>query len=357
METRLNLPQEDFWRGKRVFLTGHTGFKGSWLAFWLDKLGAEVTGFSLPKDFPLFPNPCGFAPDIPSVAGDIREYEQVRNAMRAQSPEIVMHLAAQPLVRLSYKEPLFTYAANVMGTANVLEAAREIGGVRAILVITTDKCYEDQKWAWPYRENDRLGGHDPYSASKACAEIVTSAFRSSYCASDEMPAVASARAGNIIGGGDWSEDRLVPDIVRAFLSGTSVHIRNPKAVRPWQHVLDPIRGYLQLTEKLWHDKSFAESWNFGPSDSETRSVEWMVRNFAEAWGTAPDWTLYEGNHPHETELLRLDCSKARQRLGWKSALSAQEAISLTADWYRRQAAGMESLALVEEQLSLYIEKV
>ena len=357
METRLGPPQDRFWSGKRIFLTGHTGFKGSWLALWLRKLGANVTGFSLPEGFPLFPHPCGFAPDIAAVAGDIREYAQVLDAMRVCAPEIVLHLAAQPLVRLSYREPLFTFASNVMGTANVLEAVRETGGVRSVVVITTDKCYEDQRWAWPYRENDRLGGHDPYSSSKACAELVTSAFRASYFTAGEGPAVASARAGNIIGGGDWSEARLVPDIVRALLSKSPLHIRHPNAVRPWQHVLDPLRGYLHLAEKLWHDRSFAESWNFGPGDGETLPVALMIRHFAEAWGIEPAWTLDKGPHPHETELLRLDCSKARQRLGWVPVLNTREALRMTADWYRRQASGEDPLALAEEQLSSYIGKL
>lgn len=357
MDTRLGVPSEEFWGDKKVFLTGHTGFKGSWLALWLTKLAAEVTGLSLPENFPMFPHPRGFSPKAASYSGDIRDYGVMVEAMRASQPDIVVHFAAQPLVRLSYREPLFTFGSNVMGTANVLEAVREVGSARSVLIITTDKCYEDQRWPWAYRENDSLGGHDPYSASKACAELVTSSFRSSYFSGEAAPGVATARAGNVIGGGDWSEDRLVPDIVRAFLAGEPVHIRRPDAVRPWQHVLEPLNGYLHLAEKLWYDKTFAESWNFGPSEGEARSVEWMMRHFAEAWGTDPVWTLDEGPHPHETELLRLDCSKARQRLGWVPVCGAQEALRMTADWYRRHAAGEDPLALADEQIDEYISKL
>lgn len=354
MAQKLGAPRESFWRGKRVLVTGHAGFKGSWLTLWLVKLGAEVTGLSLPEDFEPSPNCCAVKPDVASFYADIRDYDRVLEAMRLSRPEIVLHLAAQPLVRLSYKEPLFTFGANVMGTAHVLEAAREIGGVRSIVVITTDKCYEDQRWLWPYRENDRLGGHDPYSSSKACAELVSAAYRASYFGEENAPAVATARAGNVIGGGDWSVDRLVPDIVRAFLSKEPVHIRRPDAVRPWQHVLEPLGGYLHLAEYLWNDKNFAEEWNFGPSNGEARSVAWMMRHFAEAWGTDPVWTVDKGPHPHETELLQLDCSKARRRLGWESMLSARDALRMTADWYRRNAEGEGAIALAEEQLATYI---
>lgn len=357
MATLLGPPTREFWSGKRVFLTGDSGFKGSWLSLWLLKMGAEVTGFSLPDDNPLFTQPRGFTPPISANSGDIRDYDAVSQAMSACKPDVVIHFAAQPLVRLSYREPLFTFGSNVMGTANVLEAVRQVGTARSVVIITTDKCYKDQKWHWAYREVDSLGGHDPYSASKACAELVTSAFKSSYFSEDDTPGVATARAGNVIGGGDWSEDRLVPDIVRAFLAGESVHIRRPDAVRPWQHVLEPLNGYLHLAEKLWDDKSFAESWNFGPSDGETRSVEWMMRYFAEAWGTAPAWTLDEGPHPHETELLRLDCSKARQRLGWVSIWGAKEALKMTADWYRLQADGKDPLLLAEEQINYYVSQL
>ncbi|WP_319581953.1 CDP-glucose 4,6-dehydratase [uncultured Pseudodesulfovibrio sp.] len=353
----LGPPGESFWAGKRVFLTGESGFKGSWLSLWLLHLGAKVVGFSLPEDNPMFSQARGFIPPIDATAGDIRDYTAVRDAMQACAPDIVIHFAAQPLVRLSYKEPLFTFGSNVMGTANILEAVRQVGNVRSVVIITTDKCYADQQWLWPYRENDRLGGHDPYSASKACAELVTSSFRSSFFDDADAPGVATARAGNVIGGGDWAEDRLIPDIVRAFLAGKPVHLRRPDAVRPWQHVLEPLNGYLQLAEKLWSDNTFAESWNFGPTDGEVRSVEWMMRHFAEFWGTHPGWTLDEGPHPHETELLRLDCSKAQQRLGWGSIWGAGKALQVTADWYRRQADGEDPLKLAEEQIASYVSEL
>ncbi len=344
-----------FWTNKRVFITGHSGFKGAWLCLWLKKLGADIWGFSLPEGAP-FSNFCGFQPDVPHTPGDVRDYAALLKAMQKAKPEIIFHLAAQPLVRLSYLEPLLTFETNVMGTANVLEAARNAGGVRAALLVATDKCYENREWPWPYRENDRLGGHDPYSASKACAELLAASFRASYFDEDKGMGLATARAGNVIGGGDWSADRLVPDIVRAFMAGRSPNIRSPKAIRPWQHVLEPISGYLNLAEKLYDGHDFAEAWNFGPQDGDAQTVEWMMRRFAEAWGRETAWTLDEGPQPHETELLRLDSSKSRQKLGWKPILSPVETLRLTADWYRRVAEGYDPLKLSEEQLIYYIGK-
>jgi CDP-glucose 4,6-dehydratase len=347
----------EFWAGKKVFLTGHTGFKGSWLALWLSSLGARVTGFSLPDDEAELRRRKAFCPDVASVYGDIRDYGRLEKALLEAAPDVVFHLAAQPLVRLSYEAPRETYAANVMGTAHLLEAVRSHGKVGAAVIITTDKCYEDKKWPWAYRENDTLGGHDPYSSSKSCAELVSASYRDSFFSSPGACAVATARAGNVIGGGDWAADRLIPDMVRAFTAGKQIHLRRPDAVRPWQHVLEPLAGYLLLAESAYRDASFAGSWNFGPSDPRAYSVGWVTRRFAENWGPDAGWTRDEGPHPHETGLLRLDCSKALQVLGWRPLLDIDTALKWTADWYRRHAAGESPLTLCLEQIERYAHGV
>ncbi len=341
-----------FWRGKRVFLTGHTGFKGSWLALWLQRLGAEVFGYALePPTNPSLYDLVRVGEGMRDVRGDVRDLESVCKALREASPEIVIHMAAQSLVRRSYSEPVDTYATNVMGTVNVLEAVRRTGGVRAALIITSDKCYENQEWVWGYRENEPMGGHDPYSNSKGCAELVTGAYRSSYL--NAGIAVASARAGNVIGGGDWAEDRLIPDMMRAVMEKRTVHLRNPHAVRPWQHVLEPLSGYLMLSERLFHDEQlFAEGWNFGPADDDAKPVEWIAREMSSLW-TEMNWEKDNATHPHEAHYLKLDCSKARARLGWTPRLPLAEALSWTVQWYKAYNSKADVRHLTEQQIETY----
>lgn len=343
------------WHGRRVFVTGHTGFKGSWLALWLHQLGAEVTGFALPP--PTDPSLFAAArlPElITHIEGDVRDLAAVTTAMRAARPEVVFHLAAQPLVRLSYEQPVETYAVNLMGTVHVLEAARQIGGVGATICITTDKCYENREWVWPYRETDPMGGHDPYSSSKGCAELAISAYRRSFFGGDNM-GLASVRAGNVIGGGDWAADRLIPDLVRAFEAGVAPEIRSPNAVRPWQHVLEALGGYLMIAERLLAgERAFADAWNFGPSDEDARPVSWIVDQMQRAWGDDAAAALpFTGSVPHEAGLLRLDCSKARAMLGWAPALRLDMAIDWIVDWHRRVGAGADARAVTVEQIEVY----
>lgn len=346
-----------FWRGKRIVLTGHTGFKGSWLALWLQRLGAEVTGFALAP--PTQPNLFDIArvgEGMTDMRGDVRNLDAVATMVAARRPEIVIHMAAQSLVCNSYGEPVTTYATNVMGTVHVLEAARRVGGVRAALVVTSDKCYENHEWLWGYRENEPMGGFDPYSSSKGCAELVTGAYRRSFFA--DGPAVASARAGNVIGGGDWAEDRLIPDAVRAFVAGRAVEIRNPQAVRPWQHVLEPLSGYLTLLERLWSEgQVFAEGWNFGPHETDVRTVASVVGGLAELWGENVHWQLATGAHPHEAHHLKLDCSKARVLLGWVPRLPLDQGLAWTAEWYRAWRDHGDLQRLTEEQIKRYQEMV
>jgi CDP-glucose 4,6-dehydratase len=344
------------WSGRRVFVTGHTGFKGGWLSLWLTRLGARVSGYSLePPTTPSFFELARVREGIRSTIADVRDLALLVREMQAAEPEIVFHLAAQPLVRHSYADPIETYAVNVMGTANVLEAVRRTPGVRAVVVITSDKCYENRDWEWGYRENDRLGGHDPYSNSKACAELVTQSFRDSFFTgpNGRRVAVASARAGNVIGGGDWAADRLLPDFVRAITEGRVVRIRRPEAVRPWQHVLDPLRGYLRLAERLLLEgEPWAEAWNFGPEDADARNVRWMVERFRSLWGEGARWEGDAGSHPHEARMLRLDVSKARHKLGWLPAWNVEQALARTVAWYKGYAQGGDlraiSLAQIEE---------
>lgn len=331
----LKQPNSIFWSSKRVFITGHTGFKGSWLSLWLQSMGAELRGMALspPTQLALF--------DVASVAkgmdhriADIRDYDQVRRLMTDFKPEIVIHMAAQPLVRLSYQQPIETYATNVMGTLHVLEAARHTDSVRAIVNITTDKCYENREWVWGYREDEPMGGHDPYSNSKGCAELVSSAYRRSFL-KDAGIAIATARAGNVIGGGDWALDRLVPDILRALEKQEPVLIRNPRAIRPWQHVLEPLSGYLLLAESLYENgQADAEAWNFGPKDEDAQSVQWIVQELCNLWGNTALWTLQPGEHPHEANFLKLDISKARQRLLWAPRWSLEAALNRIIDWHK-----------------------
>lgn len=346
------------WQGRRVLITGHTGFKGAWLSLWLCKLGAEVSGLALePHTEPSLFAAASVDIGMRSILGDIREPTTVRKAFDEVQPEIVLHMAAQSLVRPSYSDPVGTYATNVMGTAHVLDAVRSCPSVRAVLIVTSDKCYENHEWPWPYRETDVLGGHDPYSNSKACAELVTSSFRSAFFNpsrfSEHGVAIASARAGNVIGGGDWALDRLLPDAARAFSSGVVLQIRNPHAIRPWQHVLEPLRGYLVLAAALLdRGPQFAGAWNFGPLADAVQPVSAVVQAATLYWKGA-QWAMSPGPHPHEAHTLRLDCSKARAELSWKAVLSFEQAVGLTAEWYTRFYSGEDARTLCLEQIGHY----
>lgn len=333
------------WKGRRVFLTGHTGFKGGWLALWLRDKGALIRGYALePATKPNFFSAASVATILEDIRGDLRDFSHLASAMLEFRPEVVFHLAAQPLVRRSYSDPLETYATNVMGTANLLEAVRRTPSVRAVVCVTTDKCYQNREWVWPYRETDALGGYDPYSSSKACAEIVTAAYRSSFFPiereSEKCVAVATARAGNVIGGGDWSDDRLVPDLVRGFQSGRPVLIRHPEAIRPWQHVLDPLHGYIRLAESLLEQPaSLSPSFNFGPGDDDLWSVERIANAAAQHWGDQASWISDSTPAVHEAHLLRLDSSRARAELQWYPRLRTATALEWTFSWYRAAETG------------------
>lgn len=348
----------DFWRDKRVFLTGHTGFKGSWLSLWLQSLGARVCGLALvPPSEPNLFTVAKVGNAMESVIGDIRDLETVHRAMAAFKPDIVIHMAAQPLVRLSYSEPVETYATNVMGTVHVLEAARRVTSVRCIVNVTTDKCYDNREWIWGYREDEPMGGHDPYSNSKGCSELVTSAYRRSFFKNSGV-ALASARAGNVIGGGDWAADRLVPDILRAFERREPVQIRNPHSTRPWQHVLEPLSGYLSLAENLWDGgQAFAEGWNFGPQDEDARPVQWIVEHMVAAWGQGANWSLDAGDHPHEAHYLKLDISKARQRLGWQPRWNLETALLEISRWHRSWLGHDDMRGVCLEQIRQYTNSI
>lgn len=333
--------EAEFWKGKRVFLTGHTGFKGSWLSIWLQKLGADVCGYALaPETQPSMFTVARVEQGMSSTLGDIRNLDGLTQTMRLAQPEVVFHLAAQALVRRSYLNPVDTYATNVMGTVNLLEAVRCTRSVRSVVVVTTDKCYENKEWPWGYREDEPMGGHDPYSSSKGCAELVTGAYRRSFFDPNHHAtrgvAVASARAGNVIGGGDWAADRLVPDILRAMELGQHAIIRNPDAVRPWQHVLEPLSGYLTLAEALYRDgQTFAEAWNFGPWDSDVQPVSWIADRLTSISGAGAAYQIEaQKEAPHEAHLLKLDISKARTRLKWQPRWSLPRCLEEVAEWHR-----------------------
>ena len=330
-----------FWKDKRVFLTGHTGFKGSWLSMWLQPMDASVMGYALkpPTDPSLFIE-AKVEEDMTSVIGDIRELEFLKKTMIPFNPDIIIHMAAQSLVRLSYIDPIETYSTNVLGTVNVLEAARSCKNVKAIVSVTTDKCYENKEWSWGYRENEPMGGHDPYSSSKGCAELVTSAYRRSFYNTNESASVASARAGNVIGGGDWADDRLIPDILRAFERGNPVIIRNPLSTRPWQHVLEPLSGYLVLAENLYEDgDKFAEAWNFGPKEEDVKPVSWILDKMVNIWKDGAHWELDKNNNPHEAGFLKLDCSKAASKLNWNPKWNLEDALDSIINWHRNWLEG------------------
>lgn len=345
----------DFWAGRRVLVTGHTGFKGTWLCLWLQSLGAEVVGFALaPPSSPDMFTVVKLARDMRSIEGDVRDAAALAAAIAAHDPEIVLHLAAQSLVRPSYADPVGTYATNVMGTVHLLDAIRRRPGrIRAVLNVTSDKCYENREWAWGYRENDALGGHDPYSNSKGASELVTAAFRSSFFfnGSGSQVALASARAGNVIGGGDWAEDRLIPDMMRAFDARKPVVVRHPTAIRPWQHVLEPLGGYLMLAERLYTEGAeHAEAWNFGPSDDDARNVGSIVEQLVHLWGEGASWKLDDAAQLHEAHLLRLDCSKARSRLKWRPRWDLEQTLTRIVDWYRAHRDGQDMRAFSLQQI-------
>jgi CDP-glucose 4,6-dehydratase len=326
----------EFWDGKRVFLTGHTGFKGSWLSLWLQQMGAIVKGYALePNTSPNLFELAEVAKNMESEIGDITNLSQIKDSMHTFNPDILIHMAAQPLVRLSYDEPVLTYATNVMGTVNVLEAARTCNNLKAIVSVTTDKCYENKEWAWGYRENEPMGGHDPYSSSKGCAELVISAYRNSFFNSENSAAIASARAGNVIGGGDWAEDRLIPDILKSFENKSPIIVRNPMATRPWQHVLEPLSGYLVLAEHLFTEgKSYAEAWNFGPKDEDCKPVSWILAKMVANWHDQATWVLDKNNNPHEAGYLKLDCSKASSKLNWQPKWNLDLTLGKIINWHQ-----------------------
>ena len=347
----------DFWKNRSVFVTGHTGFKGGWLSLWLTHMGAKVYGYSLtPPTTPNFFTVCNILERLEySEINDIRNLQTLSLAVKKANPSVIIHMAAQPLVRVSYDAPIDTFASNVMGTANILEAARQSDAVEAIVSITTDKCYENQEWLWSYRENEKLGGYDPYSSSKACAELVTAAYRNSFFNANNVQ-VATARAGNVIGGGDWAKDRLIPDFLRGLGAGETLRIRSPHAIRPWQHVLEPLSGYLLLAEKLVTDgANFAEPWNFGPNDEDAKSVLWIVKHLCEKNHDA-SWEILTNPQPHEAGLLKLDSSKAKHRLGWQPQWTIETALDMTYNWYEGWKLGKSMSDFSIQQIESYTKQ-
>jgi CDP-glucose 4,6-dehydratase len=347
------------WQGRKVFLTGHSGFKGGWLALWLAKSGAQVRGYALdPATEPNLFTVAGVGRVVDDIRGDIRDAASLESAMQSFAPEVVFHMAAQPLVRLSYDDPIGTYETNVIGKARVLDSIRRTPSVRAVVSVTTDKCYENREWIWGYRETDPLGGYDPYSSSKACAEIVSAAYRQSYFPVGKLEqhgvALATARAGNVIGGGDWSADRLIPDLVRGFLAGEAVRIRRPHAIRPWQHVMEPLHGYIRLAEELLsHDPKFATAYNFGPPDDDARPVEWIAEKMTGFWGSGATWVLDPDPGVHEAGYLKLDASRARAELGWTPRLNLETALDWLVRWYRAWQTGADMHAFTLSQIDAY----
>ncbi len=346
----------NFWIGKRVLVTGHTGFKGGWLSLWLQHLGANVAGYSLPPAIaPNFFTVAAVSDGMTSIFGDVRNLDAVLAAFDRHQPEIVFHLAAQSLVRASYNDPVTTYGTNVIGTVHMLEAARRCASVRAFVNVTSDKCYENREHMLAYRESDALGGHDPYSNSKACAELVTAAYRDSFFStSGGGLAVATARAGNVIGGGDWAQDRLVPDLMRALERKVPLVVRSPSAIRPWQHVLEPDSGYLLLAERLCHNgQRYAQAWNFGPSMDDAKPVQWVVDRLTQLWGDGISWTLDASPQPHEAQTLMLDSAKAREQLGWRPRWPIDQAMASVVEWYRAYWNGKPMRAVVLDQIAAY----
>jgi CDP-glucose 4,6-dehydratase len=353
-------PQPPFsWRGKKVFLTGHTGFKGGWLSLWLAHLGAEVRGYALdPYTTPNLLDVARIGTVVEDIRGNIMDRPHLERSMIEFAPDIVIHMAAQPLVRLSYLDPLGTYATNVLGTGHVLEAVRKCPSVRAVVSVTTDKCYENKEWVWGYRETDPLGGYDPYSSSKACAEIVTAAYRQSFFHPSKFAehrcGIATGRAGNVIGGGDWSDDRLIPDLVRGFLAKEDVRIRRPNSIRPWQHVLEPLWGYMRLAEELYQGNvAAATGWNFGPADDDAWPVGRIAAKMTDFWGEGAKWTLDPDPGVHEAGYLKLDASKARTELGWRPSLHIDTTLEWLVTWYKAWQKGEDMHALTLQQITEY----
>jgi len=344
----------EFWQGKRVYLTGHTGFKGSWLSLWLSSMGVIVKGYALnPPTSPSLFDEAKITNKIDSEIGDIRDLNQLTISMVEFNPDILIHMAAQPLVRLSYKEPLETYETNVMGTVKVLEAARSCPNLKSIVSVTTDKCYENKEWVWGYREDDPMGGHDPYSSSKGCAELVSSAYRRSFM-QEKNVGLATVRAGNVIGGGDWADDRLIPDILRAFEKNKPVVIRNPSSTRPWQHVLEPLSGYLVLAQALYEDPtSYAEGWNFGPHDEDAKPVDWILNHMVASWPGA-SWQLDRDAHPHEAGYLKLDVSKAKVKLNWQPAWHLEHTLAKIVHWHQAWLNQEDMQALCLQEINEYM---
>jgi CDP-glucose 4,6-dehydratase len=349
-----------FWHGKRVLLTGHTGFKGSWLSLWLQSIGVELLGYALqPPTNPSLFEVARVAEGMKSVIGDVCDREHLQKVIADFKPEIVIHMAAQSVVRSSYIDPVSNYSTNVMGTVNLLEAIRQVGGVRVVVNVTTDKCYENREWVWGYRENDPLGGYDPYSSSKACSELVTASYRNSFFHPSEYAdhgvAIATARAGNVIGGGDWTPDGLVADITKSILNKQPVLIRNPYATRPWQHVLDALNGYLTLAERLYENGSaFADAWNFGPYESSIKPVGWLVEQLISLWGEDASWEQDKAHQPHEANSLSLDCSKARLKLGWEPSLSLEDALKQIILWNKSYQAGEDMQAVTKADIQHFM---
>lgn len=352
-----------FWHGRRVFVTGHTGFKGGWLCLWLDTLGADVTGYALdPPTSPSLFEQAGVASGIRSIRGDVRDFNRLRESLEESRPSVVIHMAAQSVVRRGYEDPVDTYSTNVMGTVHLLEALRNLRRPCAVVNVTSDKCYENREWAWGYREIEPMGGRDPYSNSKGCAELVTSAYRDSFFPVDSVAehgvALASARAGNAVGGGDWTANQLIPDLIRAFIARRPCEIRQPGAIRPWQFVLEPLRGYLMLAERLAGDAPrFASGWNFGPADSDAWPVSSIADELGRLWGPDGAWKCDGSAHPHEAHFLKLDASKAKASLKWHPALPLREALAWIADWYHAYQAGGDLRRLTLTQIDRYEERI
>jgi len=350
---------QSFWNGRRVFVTGHTGFKGSWLSLWLHSLGADVTGYSL--DPPTQPNlfeQANVANCVRSIQGDIRDFAALKSAIVECNPTVVLHMAAQSVVKRGYDDPIETYSSNVMGTVHLFEALRQIAKPCAVVNVTSDKCYTNREWVWGYREDEPMGGRDPYSNSKGCAELVTTAFRESFFSPASIErhgiAVASARAGNAVGGGDWTSNQLIPDLMRAFLAGESCLIRNPSAIRPWQFVLEPLRGYLTLAERLSEDApSFASGWNFGPAEGDAKPVSWIADTLVHSWGKGAAWNQDAGVHPREAHFLKLDISKASASLDWRPVIPLSRTLEWIVEWYRAFQSGSDLRSLTEAQIKRY----
>jgi len=351
---------QGFWKGRRVLITGHTGFKGAWLSLWLRLLGAQLTGYSLkPPTRPSLYELAAVGGLVHGINADIRDFDSLKNEVERQKPDVVFHLAAQALVRRSYRDPVETYSANVMGTVNILEAVRQVGGVKAIINVTSDKCYENREWVWGYRETEPMGGFDPYSSSKGCAELITAAYRNSFFHPKDYVrhgvALASARAGNVIGGGDWGEDRLVPDCVRALLKCDRLVVRSPTSIRPWQHVLEPLSGYLILAERLCDGGiEFAQAWNFGPLDHDAKTVEWVVKKLCSGWDGSSGYEIKSAPQPHEARSLKLDCSKAMTELGWLPRWDVETALRKVIDWTKAYRAGKNTRGICYKQIEEYM---